>query len=133
MGNKSCSNCGNCIAWDDQGNGIGEYICSIPDEELPECDVNGDCPAWVSDAVYVPHRILLSLRKDVSLSVLMDISKIAEISEVRDDLGTLNFIFLANKMNCTELMDIFGWAICSIVDLDAREKGISYTAHEVIQ
>lgn len=44
---KSCSNCGNCLGWDDQGYGVGEYTCAIPDEDYPGCDAKGDCPAWI--------------------------------------------------------------------------------------
>lgn len=46
---RHCGNCGNCRGWDDQGWGVGEYICALDDtpEGCPEIDENDECPGWI--------------------------------------------------------------------------------------
>lgn len=49
MTDRSCRYCGHQRGWDDQGFGVGEWICALDDtpEGCPECDDNGDCPGWI--------------------------------------------------------------------------------------
>lgn len=41
---KDCTNCAYCDGWHDEGNGIGEYICTLEPE--PECDEYNECEGW---------------------------------------------------------------------------------------
>lgn len=45
----NCRYCGHQRGWDDQGFGVGEWICALDDtpEGCPECEGNGPCPGWI--------------------------------------------------------------------------------------
>ena len=134
---KTCSTCGTCVGWDDQGYGVGEYICCIPDSELPECDGNGDCPAWLSEnAVSRPHCICFRLKEDAPIGVLNrichDYGEGLSIEPYLSDEGIWINILLGRRA-CWEFIAEFKDSLLDIYDKYAKDSGIDYVPKEALQ
>lgn len=125
----SCGDCANCLGFDDDGYGSGEYICKLDDtpEGCPECVGNGPCPGWKE--ILHTHKIQFELRGCIAVSVLSDIYATMDQKPMQDlellDYGEYVFCLHLTPDETAYFVQEFDWALSFLCDAD-QESGQNY-------
>ena len=73
------------------------------------------------------HRIFFHLNEYVGVGVLSEImNEFGAVPESTEYEGEIAFFLNLTKEDTDALMDMFGWAIVTIMDFDQKEEGGNY-------
>ena len=126
---KTCDTCGNCVGWHDEGCGLGEYICCLPDSETEYDQEKDQCTGWISEEeVKRLHKICFRLKNDVPIGILDNLYREYGCSIEIEQAIPRGVVFstLMRRDVCWEFIEENKQCLSEIYDKYAKDMGIDY-------
>lgn len=132
---KTCGTCGNCVGWHDEGYGLGEYICGLPDSAVEYDQEKDQCTGWIDENVERVHKICFRLKNDVFIETLDNLYREYGCSIGIEQAVSRGVVFsmLMRRDACWRFIEDNKQYLSEIYDKYAKDMGIDYVPKGALQ